>query len=208
MSEPQQNQIKPSCLRAFVAVVDCGNFGEAASALGVSQATLSYAIATLEEELGVILLARSRTGVTLTPVGEALIDASRQALRSLSGIVEIAGSYRSLQRGRVRVGVFRDVGTSILLAAAAQFQARFPQIAVSITDYADSETVKQALIDYKIDIGFIDSLTDLDNSGEFRTSCQLSVPLAHCIGAATLAAAPHPPAVFTFLDILCEMPQL
>ncbi|NJR66330.1 MAG: LysR family transcriptional regulator [Leptolyngbyaceae cyanobacterium CRU_2_3] len=164
MSEPKQNQIKPPYLRAFVAVVDHGNFGEAALDLGVSQAAISYAIAALEEELGVILLARGRTGVALTPVGEALIVSSRQVLQSLSSIVDIAASYRSLQRGQVRVGVFANVGTYILPTAIARFQARFPQIAISIKEYTDSEAVKQALRNYQIDIGF----TDMEHSEEFQ----------------------------------------
>ncbi|MBI4783162.1 MAG: LysR family transcriptional regulator [Oscillatoriophycideae cyanobacterium NC_groundwater_1537_Pr4_S-0.65um_50_18] len=165
MSEPKQNRIKPSYLRAFVTVVDRGNFGEAALDLNVSQSAVSYAIAALEEELGVILLTRGRNGVTLTPAGEALIEAARQILRSLSGMVEVAATYRSLQAGRVRIGVFRSVGTYLLPPVLAEFQAHFPKITTHITDYADSAAVKQALKDYQIDIGF----TDMENGEEFDT---------------------------------------
>ncbi|WP_442948884.1 LysR family transcriptional regulator [Nostoc sp.] len=43
-------------LRAIVAVADRGNFSEAALELQLSQPTISHAITTLEEELGVLYL--------------------------------------------------------------------------------------------------------------------------------------------------------
>jgi hypothetical protein len=58
---------KLSQIRALVAVAEFGSFGEAALQLGLTQPTVSHAIATLEDELGVILLARGRHGAQLTP---------------------------------------------------------------------------------------------------------------------------------------------
>ncbi|WGV26759.1 LysR family transcriptional regulator [Halotia branconii CENA392] len=52
--------IKLSQLRAVVAVADCGNFSEVALELELTQLAISYAIATLEEELDVSLFARDR----------------------------------------------------------------------------------------------------------------------------------------------------
>ncbi|MCG8363635.1 MAG: LysR family transcriptional regulator, partial [Pseudanabaenales cyanobacterium] len=62
MNRHPYSGIKPSQLRALVAVAECGAFGEAAWKLGVTQPTVSHAIATLEEELGVILFSRGRHG--------------------------------------------------------------------------------------------------------------------------------------------------
>ena len=46
--------------QVFVAVVDAGSFTEAAKALGMTQSSVSQAIASLEAELGVSLLTRGR----------------------------------------------------------------------------------------------------------------------------------------------------
>ncbi|NJK71999.1 MAG: LysR family transcriptional regulator, partial [Synechococcaceae cyanobacterium SM2_3_60] len=59
--------IKLSQLKMLLAVAEAGNFGEAGLQLGVSQSAVSHAIATLEAELGVILLNRGRYGAQLTP---------------------------------------------------------------------------------------------------------------------------------------------
>ncbi|MEM9008689.1 MAG: LysR family transcriptional regulator, partial [Cyanobacteria bacterium P01_F01_bin.86] len=46
MSKGHHSGLKLSQLRALVAVAGCGNFGEAAWQLGLTQPTVSHAIAT------------------------------------------------------------------------------------------------------------------------------------------------------------------
>lgn len=156
MSEPKHTRIKPAHLQTLAAVVRYGNFGEAALELGLSQSAVSYSIATLENELGVMLLHRGRSGATLTAAGESVMGLAEQVLDLLSQIVQVSTAHRGLQGGRVRVGVFRSVGTYLLPAAIAQFRDRCPQIAVTITEFADSAAVQQALKTQAIDLGFTD----------------------------------------------------
>ena len=60
-------------LRAFVAVAERQHFGSAATTLGVSQSTLSQALAALETGLGTQLIERSTRRVLLTPEGRQLL---------------------------------------------------------------------------------------------------------------------------------------
>lgn len=59
-----------SLARTFLAIVDAGNFKEAADRLSVTQSTVSARIKTLEDLLGRALFERSKAGATLTPAGE------------------------------------------------------------------------------------------------------------------------------------------
>lgn len=68
------SRLKFSQLHMLIAVADCGSFSEAALQLQTSQSAVSYAIATLEETLGVVLFSRGRYGANLTPVGEQIVD--------------------------------------------------------------------------------------------------------------------------------------
>jgi DNA-binding transcriptional LysR family regulator len=155
MSEINPYKLKISQLRALVGVADYGNFSEAALQLDLSQSAISHAIASLEEELGVILLSRGRHGANLTPVGERVIPQAREVLHLLEGIVKEANLAKGLHGVNIRIASFRSVATHILPGAIARFRHSFPEIAVTILEHFDHESVEQALREGLADIGFI-----------------------------------------------------
>ena len=165
MNELNSRRIKISQLRALVAVAEHNNFSEAALHLELSQSAISHAIATLEEELGVLLLARGRHGANLTPVGERVIGHARQVLQLLEAMVKEANLEKGLHGGSVRIACFRSVATHVLPAVIAQFRSHFPEIAVTIIEHNDYSGVEQTLQEGQADIGF----TYLPAPDEFET---------------------------------------
>lgn len=165
MNEINDGKLKISQLRALVAVAERGNFSSAALDLGLSQSTISHAIATLEEELDVVLLFRGRHGATLTPIGEQVIQEARQILQLLGTIRQKTNLARKLQSGQVRVASVRSIATNILPEIIAQFRGKFPEINVAIADYDRYAEVEQALREGKADVG----LTILPTTAEFET---------------------------------------
>ena len=164
-SMSDNSRIKLSQLRALISVALHGNFSEAALHLGLSQSAVSHAIATLEEELGVVLFVRGRQGASPTPVGERVIDRAKSMLQLLEEIVKEANIEKGLQGGSVRIASFRSMATHILPAVIAQFQISFPKIAVSIIEHFDHVGVERALRVGQADIGF----TYLPAPDEFET---------------------------------------
>lgn len=79
-------------LRAFVAVAENHHFSTAASSLGVSQSTLSQALAALESGLAVHLVERSTRQVFLTPEG-------RRLLPHAQAVVEAVGVFSAAAAG-------------------------------------------------------------------------------------------------------------
>src|SRR5438445_6332609 len=67
-------------LRYFAAVAAEGNLSRAAEGLFVSQPALTKQIKQLESQLGVQLFTRSRAGMTLTPAGQVLANATPAVL--------------------------------------------------------------------------------------------------------------------------------
>jgi DNA-binding transcriptional LysR family regulator len=145
--------VKLSQLRTLVTVAEYGNFSEAALRLGISQSAVSHAIATLEDELGVILLSRGRHGAILTPVGERVIDHAQEVLQLLEVIGKEANLSKGLQGGQVRIASFRSAATHVLPGVIAQFRKCFPAIAVTIREDRGDEGVEQSLREGRADIG-------------------------------------------------------
>jgi DNA-binding transcriptional LysR family regulator len=147
--------MKLSQIRALVGVADWGNFSEAALHLDLSQSAISHAIATLEQELGVMLIVRGRMGASLTPVGERVTQHARQILQLVEAMQKEASLERGLQGGQVRIACFRSVATHLLPAVIARFRERYPAIGVVISEYPEFPQVEQALREGQADLGFI-----------------------------------------------------
>ena len=67
--------------RALLKVVEVGSYTHAAEILGYTQPALSQMIASLEREIGITLLYRSRYGVRPTPEGEQLLPTIRKTVQ-------------------------------------------------------------------------------------------------------------------------------
>jgi LysR family hydrogen peroxide-inducible transcriptional activator len=97
-----------------VAVAREKHFGRAADACFVSQPTLSVSVKKLEAELGVQLFERGGNEVSLTPIGEDIVQQAQRVLDEASQIKEIADQGRDPLRGPLRVGVIYTIGPYLL----------------------------------------------------------------------------------------------
>lgn len=165
MNYDYQSQLKLSQLQVLIAVADSSSFSEAALGLQMSQSAVSYAIASLEESLGVILFSRGRYGAQLTPVGEQIVDRARQVMYLMQDIAKQANLAKGLHGGQVRISAFRSAATHILPGVIAQFCRRYQAIAVSIAEYDDRPDVEDDLRKGRADLG----ITYLPTSTEFET---------------------------------------
>jgi DNA-binding transcriptional LysR family regulator len=87
-------------LRCLVAIADTGGFTGAASELGVTQPSVSRALAALESALGVRVLRRTSREVVLTAAGERVLARARRVLAEVEDLAEEARSgHRRLRLG-------------------------------------------------------------------------------------------------------------
>jgi DNA-binding transcriptional LysR family regulator len=154
MSLASTSKVKISQLQAFVAVVEHGNFSAAALELGLTQSTVSHAIAALEEELGVILLNRGRYGATITDTGKKILEDAHGILQLLQSIHQKASLDQGLEGGQVRIASVRSVSTHLLPEVIAQFAEAFPMVNLVITEHYVYSELEQALRDGQADLGF------------------------------------------------------
>ena len=90
-------------LRTFRDVAEQGSFSRAATRLGLAKATVSKYVAELEARLGVRLLNRTTRKVSLTEVGQAYYERTRQILGDLDEADRIADAMNSTPRGTLRI---------------------------------------------------------------------------------------------------------
>ena len=107
-------------------VVQLGGFAPAAEQLNRSQSTISYAIARLQEQLGIRLFELKGRKAHLTEVGRVLLA---DAEPHLAGFHQLEQRARSLALGgesEVRLSVDSIFPNDRLFAALAEFTRQFP----------------------------------------------------------------------------------
>jgi DNA-binding transcriptional LysR family regulator len=130
-------------IHAFVAVAERASFAKAAVHLGVSRSSLSETMRALEEKLGVRLLNRTTRSVSLTEVGERLLDQVRPVLESFDAAMESINVFRDQPAGHVRLTVPRPAAKTVLQPVIAEFLKAHPAISLEIvTDSALTDIVQ------------------------------------------------------------------
>jgi len=97
-------------LRYIVTLAQEQHFGQAAERCHVSQPTLSIAVKKLEQELGVDLFERSKSKVSPTPTGEAVVAQAQKVLEEASRIQDIADTGKDQLNSPLRVGAIFTIG--------------------------------------------------------------------------------------------------
>ena len=114
--------------RAFVVTAELRNITRAADKLGYTQSGVSHLIGSLEAELGVPLLIRSKSGTVLTPEGTALLPYAQRFLELEEDIRNKASDLRGLTVGTLRIGTFSSVAIHLLPRILSRFQERYPGV--------------------------------------------------------------------------------
>ena len=101
-------------LKFAVALAKARNFRKAAEVCFVSQPALSLAVKKLEDELGVMLFERNRNDVTMTAVGELVIEQAMRVIEEASRVKEIARQGNNQLIGPLKLGVIYSIGPYLL----------------------------------------------------------------------------------------------
>lgn len=139
----------------FAAVARLGSFTKAAGQLGFTQSGISHAINSLEEELGLKLLSRSRGGVTLTADGQALLPRIEEICAMQQQLEQQAQELRSLESGVVRIASFASISLQWLPYILRSFRTLYPGIEFELLQSEDDLQMEQWLIQGRVDCGFM-----------------------------------------------------
>jgi len=125
------------------AVVQLGGFTQAAEQLNRSQSTISYAIARLQDQLGITLFEQKGRKAHLTEAGRVLLADAEPHLTGFHQLEQRARSLASGGQSEIRVSVDTIYPNEQLFAALAEFARSFPYVHLKLRQTtflsADSE---------------------------------------------------------------------
>lgn len=145
-------------LEYLLAVANCGSFSVAAQHCFVTQPSLSMQIKSLEEELGVVLLDRSKKPVIPTEAGEVVLAQTRETLRAYNSIREAVAELKGETSGKLRLGVIPTVAPYLLHKFIPAFARNYPKVELEISEMITSDIV-EALKRDRIDAALVASGT-------------------------------------------------
>jgi DNA-binding transcriptional LysR family regulator len=164
-------------LAAFAVVADERSFTKAAVKLGVSRSAISHSIRTLEERLGLRLLARTTRAVAPTDAGERLLAQLGPALHDIEAALTDVGRLRERPAGVVRLIAPPIVLATLLGPKLAKFTRENPDV---VLDLMSEDDVRRDLVAGRFDAGI--------HLGEFLQRDMVAVRVTGEQRAAVVAA--------------------
>jgi len=178
-------ELKLKDLRYLVAVADQRHFGRAAARCFVSQPTLSAQLKKLEQALGVQLIERAPSNVSLTAVGEEIVARARRILEASDEVVELARSHQDPLAGRLRVALLPTIGPYLLPGIATLIRKALPRLELHLYEY-QTDAMLEKLHAGELDLGILAlpvELEGLESRELYREEFLVALPERHPLAA-------------------------
>lgn len=118
--------------RLLLKIAEFNNITTAARDMDYTQSAASYAINSLEEELGLKVLQRTHSGTQLTADGSMLLPSIRKVVESEDHVRALVNSITSMQAGDLKIGAFTSAALVCLPRIISRFHEQYPNIRVEI----------------------------------------------------------------------------
>lgn len=180
-------------MRQLAAIRTYGSLAKAAQALGVSQPSLSTAMARLEDQLKVKLFERSAKGSLLTPIGELIVERAGKVIAETEEMLRDASLVAGGEAGEIRIGVSTILRETFLGRLIRDLANTYPALGMSVV-VSDRDWFVPLLRARELDVAICAYGADLATS-EFVATGILDA------NACAVAAPAHPLAAETSISI-------
>lgn len=129
-------------LQCFISVAKTLNFTRSASELFITQPALSRSVSSLEQELNLKLLNRSRRAVSLTAAGQLFAKECQEIVSSFESGVHRAKLAVTGATGTLRLGFQRDMFESFTVDLVRSFRKAHPDIEVDLVPCSPTRLIR------------------------------------------------------------------
>lgn len=141
-------------LKVFVAVAEEGNVSRGALRCHLAASSVSLRIKSLEDAVGVTLLARHPRGVALTAAGQVLLEHARRCLAQLDQMHADLRPFHQGMTEHVTVFANNNALSSHLPDDLARFFSAYPNVRITLEERLSHDIVG-AIVAGRADVGVV-----------------------------------------------------
>jgi len=135
-------------IKTFLRAVELGSMSKAAQEMEYAPSALSHMMHALEQEVGLTLMKRSPSGITLTENGQKLLPLF-QAVVDSENAIHVTAKKLAGSQNIIRIGTYSSVAKAILPKIIKTFNEEHPQTKISVTV---ANRFSNKLVDSKLDV--------------------------------------------------------
>ncbi|MBW0156617.1 LysR family transcriptional regulator [Sedimentimonas flavescens] len=151
-------------IRYFVAAAETGQVSHAAMEMNISQSSVTSAVQSLENQLGVRLFERGHSGVTLTIEGARFLNHARTIMAAVDDAVRSPLGTERKESGTLRVATTYTVAGYYMPRYYARFRSNYPLITLEMHEVA-RDRIESGLLEGEYDIAVM-LVSNIANSAE------------------------------------------
>ncbi len=119
------------------------HFGKAADECAVSQPALSMQIKELETDLGVSLVERSKSGISLTREGKEVLEKAHTILRMVQDLQEFVKHRVGILTGPLVLGAIPTIAPYLLPRALPAIRKQYPDLQLKLRESQTSKLIAE-----------------------------------------------------------------
>lgn len=140
--------------RALLTCIEQGSITKAAQVLNYTQSGISRMIADFEKDWGIVLLERSKEGVSLTVDGLVLLPLIKSLCNEHEKLNKQVKELKDISSGFIRIGCFSSVASSRLPQIILELHKDYPSIRYELVHGNYSE-IENWIAEGRVDCGFV-----------------------------------------------------
>ena len=119
-------------LEILMTAVDLGSFTRASEVVGYTQSGLTHLVDSLEREIGLTLVRRDRSGISLTREGETLMPSIREFLRANARLENQIAAITAKKTQTIRVAAYSSIAMHWIPEILYRFRRVCPEVDVDL----------------------------------------------------------------------------